>query len=511
MLNKYAVTNFLERKLTDYDYLKELDDGKLDHYLNSLNPKPDFGSVKLRRHQKASFLLLNHLKRFLLYLDMGAGKTVISLMLLKYRKQRGDIKSALVFVPYITSVGTWIDEIQKHAPDIKCSPLLGTSKENLDKLSEPADIYIVCYQSAVAMFTDKVQKKGWVVNEQLLREKTKHIQMLVCDEVHKCKSHDSLTFQMSRIIASRVEWVVGLTGTPFGKDLMDLWPQFYLVDFGETLGRTISFYRAVFFNQKKNYWGGYEYTFKKNLTGVLHKTLKNRSIRYKVNEFADMPPKELVARFVDPPEDVSGYVRATMAELNKALPMGRKRYDEIESHYLKLRQLSSGFMTLKGEDEEKVHIQFEQNPKLDQLLELVDSLRGQKVVVFHHFIHSGQVISDALNKLKIKHARVWGGQKDKLGELDRFKNEPDCDVLVINTKSGSSSLNLQFASYMIFYEPPDSPIDRQQAEARIYRSGQTHNVIIYDLVCRGTFDMPIIQSCQGGKRLLDELLKDSVK
>lgn len=67
-------------------------------------------------------------------------------------------------------------------------------------------------------------------------------------------------------------------------------------------------------------------------------------------------------------------------------------------------------------------------------------------------------------------------------------------------------MNLQGANYMIVYEQPDSPIDRKQGEARLWRPGQAQRVFIYDLLVRGTVDERMLAANLAGKKLLDELL-----
>ncbi len=168
-------------------------------------------------------------------------------------------------------------------------------------------------------------------------------------------------------------------------------------------------------------------------------------------------------------------------------------------------------MTLKGEDTSKVHFEFPDNPKLDVLQELVEAMPyGCKMVVFHHFVYTSALISKRLKAMKIKHARIWGGQKDPIGELRRFKTDEKCTVLVINDKSGSSSLNLQGANYLVFFEQPDSPIDRQQAERRVWRPGQAKRVFMYDLLMKGTADQKIYASNKAGENLLQKLLSGGV-
>jgi SNF2-related domain/LAGLIDADG-like domain len=442
--------------------------------------------------------------------------TLISLSILNYRKQKGEKPKAVVFVPYVTAVETWIEETAKHTPELTCVPLVGSTAENLDALlNKEGDLFVICYQSAVAMLAEPIKaqkkktKKKWTINPATVRQVFKGFDMLVLDEVHRCKEVSSLTYRMCRTISEQTEYTIGLTGTPFGKDLQDLWPQFNLIDFGATLGPSLGFYRDVFFNKKVNYWGGYEYKFKKPLFKKLQHIIKNVSIRYSVDEFYDMPPKEYAIKKLSPHEGIKAYADKAIEELKQGL---NGDYQMVESQYLRLRQLASGFMTLKGEDSERVQVKFDENPKLDLLQELVEGLpEDTKFLCFHHFIFTNQLISERLTKLGIKHARIWGGQKDPLGELRRFKQDKNCRGLVLNWRSGSSSLNLQNASYLFVVEQPDSSIDRTQGERRAWRPGQEKRVVIYDFLMKGTMDERIHAANKAGRRLLTDLLDGKEK
>ncbi len=514
MLNKAAIDNFLfKRQLENYDWIKACTPTEVDAELAALDPPPDFGSVKLWLHQKIAFLILLTLKRFMLFFDMGSGKTAIVLMLLKYRKQRGEHPKAIVFVPYITSVETWVEEVAKHDPTLRCVALTGSGDANRRELSGGGDLYIICYQSAVAMLSETVRdrkgKNKWQLTAASVAKAFAGFDMLVMDECHRAKNSQALTYRMLRAISARVSWVLGLTGTPFGRDLMDLWPQFHLIDFGETLGPTLGFYREAFFNKKPKFWGGFDYSFKKLHLPKLKRIIKHSSIHYSIEELADLPEREYIVRHLAAPE-AAAYCDTSMAALREA--QKRQQYREIESNYLMLRQLSSGFLTLKGQDDSQLQVKFDSNPKLDALMELIEAMpAGRKMLVFHHFVYTNELISQRLTDNGIKHARIWGGQKDPIGQLRQFKTDVDCAVLVINSRSGSSSLNLQLANYVVFFEQPDSAIDRQQAERRSWRPGQVWRVFYYDLLVKGTLDWQLMRANKAGESLLQELLRGEVK
>lgn len=507
MINKRAIEAFLKRKLNSYDWLKTSGDALLDCDLRAMDPVPDFNGIKPWQHQKACFLLLNELDRFIFHINMGGGKTLLSLMFLKYKKQCGQKPRAIVFVPYITSVETWVEQVAEHMPDLRCVACTGTTQENLAHLEGPGDLFVICYQSAVAAVTEK-GKSRWNFEAKDIRDYFGGLgfNMMICDEIHRTKSASSLSYRMCRAISTQCKWVIGLTGTPFGKNIEDIWPQFYLIDFGETLGPTLEFFKAVFFKRKKHYFKRFDFQFDKKLMPQLSSIIKNRSIHYGIDEFYDMPPKEYIRQHFRMPFDLKEYAKRAKAEMRQGVKDGDYRL--VESNYLILRQISSGFMTFKGADDDRLQVRFDENPKLEALVDLIEQMPPQcKMVVFHHFVYTNQLISDTLKQMKVKHARIYGKVRDPIEQLRRFKNDDKCRVLVINSKSGSSSLNLQGANYIVFFEQPDSPIDRQQAEARCWRPGQQRRVFIYDLMVNGTADLKMLEANQAGTNLLKALLK----
>lgn len=515
MINKKAVSKFLARKLGNFDFVKKYKKLELLNELSYLEPAPQFGKIKPWQHQMACFLLMLEIKRFMFNIDMGGGKTLLTLMFLMYRKQRGEKPKAIVFVPYITSVLTWIEEVEDKCPTLRLVPLLGTGEQNLAALQGDGDLFVICYQSAVAMITKTVfdeekNKNKWKLKASEVREYFSGFDMMVCDEIHKCSTASSLTYRMCKAIGSQCEWVFGLTGTPFGKDPIGLQPQFNLIDQGETLGPTVEFFQAVFYSLDFDQFGRREYTFKKKLEPDLHKMIKNRSIYYGIDELHDMPQKLYIKKALPPPEDGEGYCKAALKQFYEAIKGGKLQ--EAESSHLRLRQLSSGFMTLRGEDNDKIQVKFEDNPKLEALADLIESMPADsKMIVFHHFVYTNELISERLKAMKVGHARIWGKQRDPIGQLRKFKADANCRVLVINDQSGSSSLNLQFANYLVFYEQPDSPINRQQAERRVWRPGQTKRVLIYDLLVRSTKDHALHASNKAGEDLLQSIIAGRTK
>jgi SNF2 family DNA or RNA helicase len=462
-------------------------------------------------HQKAALLLMQYHPRFIWHIGLGGGKTRLMLTMLRHRKLKGEKPRAVVFTPSINAIDTWIEEVKKFAPELNICPLLDSSDKNKASIffGDDINLFVVCYQTAVAMLTHKIKKteesKGkWLLIPESVKVYFGSCDTLIMDEVHKVKGWNSITFEMCKSISNTANWVYGLTATPFGKSMEDLWAEFYVIDFGKTLGPNISFYRNVFFTRKSKFFGGVEFIFKKKLTHHLQRIIKNKSIHYSVKEFADMPDKQYIQHRIQLPETFKSYVERARDELEEAVR--NKDFEVAGNAFMQLRQLSSGFITFK-DDEDRVKIKFDSNPKLDVLCELIEAMPPEcKMVVFHDYVFTNELISNRLKELKIGHARIWGGQRDQIGQLKKFREDCNCKILVINSRSGSSALNLQFASYMCFLECP-SIIDREQAEARCWRPGQKQKVIIYDLFVRGTVDEEYYNSVKEGGNFLRDFLR----
>jgi len=136
---------------------------------------------------------------------------------------------------------------------------------------------------------------------------------------------------------------------------------------------------------------------------------------------------------------------------------------------------------------------------------------GAKVVVFHEFIHSGDLMAARLGLEGYRYARMYSGTRDKKKVLHQFQDDPECQVFLVNSQSGALALNLQVARYVIFYECPVSPIVRAQAEKRCHRAGQEETVFYVDLFMRGSIEERILGFIKEGKDLFELLLAGKFK
>lgn len=119
------------------------------------------------------------------------------------------------------------------------------------------------------------------------------------------------------------------------------------------------------------------------------------------------------------------------------------------------------------------------NELFDALKTTVDMINpaNNKIVIFAYYRAAIEFLADEFAHLNP--AVVYGGTSDATDQVNRFKQDPDCRVIILNWLSGGAGLNLQVSSHIIFYECPTSPQHATQAIARCDRTGQLNVVNVY--------------------------------
>jgi len=513
-----AIEQFLRQERDDHRWMKDLPRREIDAALARMRPAPHLWPG-LRLHQKVGFLLGVAYPQFSFWIDMGGGKSLLSLELLRYWFQIGRIKRAIVFVISDKAFPTWERQHAQYNIGIPYVTLDGaSSKQKWAKLRAFGDgIVFVTYPGAVAMVSERVRRKGKVkmrLNPVLVEELGAGVGAVVFDESTRV-GIKSLTNKMLLMLTYDIDIRYALAGRPFGRDPSLLWSQQYLIDEGASLGGSLSLFQQAFFTESKNDLGFAVKSFDKRKKKKLARLLQHRSITYEMDELLDLPRRSEIAETVRLPQEAQSYYRKVVDEIMAA----RGNLKAMENAFLRMRQLSSGFLSFRiaeadrDADEvagERVEVAFKDNPKLELLLDLVSELPfDRKMVIFYEFTFSGRLIVERLRKEGFDSVWLWSGTKDVRGSLARFADDPRCQVCVVNNKVGAYSIDgLQIANYGVFYESPVSAIDREQAERRLWRQGQERRVFQYDLITLGTVDQKIRDYHKEGRDLIKALLHD---
>mgnify|MGYP001589285674 CR=1 FL=1 len=529
MIPAAAVDDYLARELDSHLWMKDLTEAEVDAALAALHPRPWVWSGDaanpdgMRLHQKVSILLGIAYPGFGFWIDMGGGKTLVALTLLRYWWDTGVIRRALIFVTSDKAFLTWEKQIRRFGIGIPYLALEGPSEDKWRQLDEFGEgLVLVTRPGAVHMVAEKVvvKRKGKKPKPELdlveakVQKLSAWAQGIVWDESTREGNRGSLQYELAGKLRKNAHCRYALAGRPFGRDPTLLHAQYKLIDGGETLGETLGLFRAAFFRERKLPWGQHarEYIFDDTLRSELSRMIQHRSITYTADECVDLPPVVKIVEEVSFPTEAAAYYDRVVKDLIKA----KGNYHAAKNAFLRMRQVSSGFVGVRDDETgAKAEIEFADNPKLARLLDLMADLpEGRKAVVFYEFTHSGRQIVEALKKeFSDRPIWLWSGTKDARAELRRFLEDDRCQTAVVQSRVGAYSLDgLQdVASYTFFFESPISPIDREQAERRLVRDGQKHKVVQYDIVVRGSMDQRILDFIAEGDDIMEAVMRDPAR
>ena len=509
---KKALADFLNRELDDWSFLKEWRREDLWEALRELPVRPRITSpYKHWHHQLVGLLLFCLLDGFLLFLNMGTGKTRIMLEAFAYRRREGTANKALIVALNDVNVFAIEDDAAIHTPQFRVATLTtGSSVENWELLeSSTAHVFVVSYPALRAMCTTKIKRKGRMMqkaDERMVKRLCKVIDWAAYDEIHKCKNHKSVTYAVCKYISKHTPFHYGSTGTAFGSNPEDLWAEFLLADRGESLGTTLGLFRAAFFNEKTGFGGWKIYEFDKRQKPEFQRAIKNGSIYYSDAEIGDMPKRRAQRILLRPPKALAKYYNEALEALQHAA-----RNEELDNTWTRLRMICSGFISYKDEDSDKIQIELPHNPKAEALENFIEQVPlDVKGIIVHEFVYSGLIIERMLKELGQPYLYLNGRTKDKRAAYLQFRKDKKHRFMVMNWRSGGTGGNYQIAPYMHFYETPVSPIERKQTEYRIRRRDSKSPRVYYrDPVIQGSIEEDILAALKAGRNLYKELMDGS--
>lgn len=517
MIPKAAVKEYIARQLESHIWMKRLTTREVDGAIADMRPRPNLWPG-LRLNQKVGFLLGTTYPHFSFWKDMATGKTLLSLELLKYWYDLQVIDRALVFVVSDKAFPTWEKQIVEYDTGLPFIAL--DESKSIDKWHQlrslKRGIVLLTYPGTVAMCTKTVRKNNgknkWSLDKDACDELGQWAHGTVYDESTKAGHQGSLTFNIADHLRRFSTVRYNLAGRPFGRDPTLLRNQQFLVDDGDSFGETLGLFRSAFFTEKPNFWAQWspKFVFKKSMQKELSRMAQHRSITYTADECVDMPKHQFLEESVKFSQEAEDYYRDIIDEAIAA----RGNFREMKNVFVRMRQIASGFIGLKDDETgEKVEIQFDENPKLDKLLDMADALPlDRKMVIFYEFTHSGRRIVEELREMGEQPVWLWSGTKNTREALRQFEHNPKRRFCAVQNRVGAYSLDeLKVANYGVFFESPVPAIDRVQAEKRLIRPGQLHKVFWFDLIVKGSVERRIREFHHEGGSLFKALLRDPAR
>ena len=418
-------------------------------------------------------------------LEMGLGKSVITLTsIYELMLNRFEVNKVLVIAPLRVARDTWPSEIEKweHLKELTYSVVIGTEAERLRALRTPAHVYLINRENIDWLIT----KSGIPFD----------FDMVVIDELSSFKSYSAKRFKSLLKVRPRVKRIVGLTGTPSGNGLMDLWAEFRVLDMGERLGRYITHYRNRFFvPDKRNQQMVFSYKPIPGAEDEIYRLISDITISMKSGDYLKMP--ECIINEV--PVILSDEEWSIYDDFREDMVVALKddEIDAVNAASLsgKLLQMANG--AVYNEEKEVVHIH---DRKLDALEDLIEGTNGKPVLIAYWFNHDLERIKKRFTVREIKTSK----------DIKDWNNG-EIPVAVIHPASAGHGLNIQFGgSTIIWFGLTWSLELYQQTNARLWRQGQNNTVVIHHIIAKNTIDEDVMKALRKKEKVQSALI-DSVK
>lgn len=407
-------------------------------------------------------------------LDMGMGKTAITLMAVEYLMyEQFEVYKVLVVCP-LRVTRTWKDEIEKweQLSGTRYSIVTGTAAQRKKALEADADIYIINRENVPWL----VEKSGCPFM----------FDMVVIDELSSFKNHQTARHKALMRVRPKVRRIVGLTGTPASQGLMDLFAEFKLLDMGQRLGRFIGQYRLNYFKPDKvNGPIVYSYKLLPGAEEQIYDKISDITISMKAVDHLEMP--KLIS--TEYPVYLDEKEMEKYESLKKDLILSTTEHEVTAANAAslvnKLSQMANG--AVYTDDAEAVTFH---DRKLDALEDIIEAANGKPLLVAYWFKHDYTRIVQQLEKLGVSYMKI-----DSNESITKWNNR-EIPVALIHPASAGHGLNLQKGgNTMVWFGLTWSLELYQQCVCRLYRQGQTEDTVtIIHLIAQGTVDEKIMKA-----------------
>jgi SNF2 family DNA or RNA helicase len=431
-------------------------------------------TYKLHEHQEKAVAYLHEHPRAGLLLPMAAGKTLSVLAALG-----PEHLPVLVVAPKQVAEHVWPQETARWRPDLTLAAAIGTPAKRAEAIKAKADITVVSRDNLQSIVSTRGKAKYKTV---------------VLDELQSFKSKGSTRWKLARKLSRHVQYCWGLTGTPAGNGLLDIWAQIFLLDSGERLYDTLDGYRERYFYSKGRLPNGVPigWKLKPGAEDAIHRKLSDLCLHIPLTKL-DLP--EITYNRV--PTELPASARALYEELKTEMTVdldlmgGEVTADSAGVLSAKLAQVTAG--SIYDDDRHTVHLH---NAKLDQLAEIIEQTEGG-VLVFYRFRHEAERILKRFKQATSVKAT---------GAIDAW-NRGEIPVMLAHPASAGHGLNLQHGgSVCVWTSVSFSLDDWQQGNARLRRPGQKNPVVIHTLTTPDTIDEHVLAVLEGKKTVQQALL-----
>lgn len=433
-------------------------------------------------------------------LQMGLGKSVITLTAMKELFQSGEIDKALVIAPLRVARDTWPEEIRKwdHLRGLSYAVAVGTEQQRVAALLQSAQITLINRENV-----------PWLVEHLGGRF---DYDMIVIDELSSFKNHTAKRFRALLSVRPGVKRIVGLTGTPTSNGLMDLFAEYRILDLGQRLGRFISNYRDQYFVPDRYCFNRvFAWKPKPGAEEEIYRRIGDITVSMKSVDHLEMPDcvmneipvrmdegerrmyEEMKERLFLRVVDSKGFIKGAAGKPPEII-IDAKNASVLSN---KLSQMANGAVYAEDGRIARIH-----ERKLDALEDLIEASTGNPLLIAYWYQHDIDRIRRRFPDVRLL--------RDAVDILDW--NAGRIPVAAIHPAAAGHGLNLQAGgSQLVWFGLTWSLELYQQTNARLWRQGQrADTVVIHHIITEDTIDRRILDALRRKDRTQEALI-DAVR
>lgn len=420
---------------------------------------PGFDKLWNYQRKAVEFIQLNN-GRAILAADTGTGKTVMALAYLALEKPR----TTLIVCPSSIKFN-WRKEIYRWLDQFST-----VVKSQSDKSIREAN--------------SKLKNGGIVIcNYEAIKKLTiKRLDLLILDEFTAIKNHSAIRTKVIMKLSKTAEQVIGLSGTPMPNRPAELFTILKMIDGANWFS---------FVDYAKKYCGGhYKFFGPKKVffsSGASNLNILNEKIKYYMLKI----PKEKVLPDLPPIRrdslelELESYDDYKISE-NELINELKNKKDSIEGMISDLKSDENMSLLVKINALQQLNAYLKVPAVVEWVNDFVDSTEDS-LLIFAQHLDVIKRLYEILQQIVPTEAMTGETKEaDREQIVARFM-EGQTKVLIMS-KVGTLGLNLTKASTALFMERDWTPANEEQAEARVFRYGQTNPVMIWYAHTPGTID-----------------------
>lgn len=405
-------------------------------------------------HQRttAEFLVSN--RKAFCFNEQGTGKTASVIWAVDYLMNLGAIRRVLVICPLSIMKASWQNDLFKFALHRTVAVAHGSRAKRKQVVDSPAEFVIINFDG-VSIVKNEIINGGF--------------DLIVVDEASAYKNAQTDRWKTLRDINRHVKGLWMLTGTPAAQSPADAYGLARLVN-----PTGVPPFFGQFRDQVMNKITMYKWVPKPTAKHIVHKALQP-AIRFEKAQCLDLPPVTFVDREAPLTAQQNAFYKKLKTDMLIEAAGEEVSAVNAATKINKLLQIACGSVyTDTGEV-----VDFDVSNRLNVVQEAIEE-SAHKVLVFVPFTHTIDLLSRHLTKNGITCEVINGSVNvNKRSDIvKRFQEHDATKVLIIQPQAASHGLTLTAADTIIWYAPVTSVETYLQANARIDRPGQKHNMTI---------------------------------